>query len=207
MKKHILCFIVIRMCIGLSGQEIGGAFGIDVGYLVTMGDWNSLRFNKDIKMFNNNLCYGAELEFKVWSLPLGIFINYAKFSTQEYEDYVEERGERISASASMMNLGFLLKYYALKQPNHFLNIDLGMGYISFSGHENSELYNYDYDFVNNDAKVTIIIGLGYKYLVEENIALSLTIRELINPGGITYADGTGYDMLFLPVCLGIRYLF
>ena len=207
MKNTIICVVLLYLCVITPGQEIGGAFGIDVGYLVTMGDWNSLRFKKDINMFNNNICYGADLEFKIWSLPLGIFINYAKLSTQEYEDYVEERGERISASASMMNLGFLLKYYALKQPKQFLNIDLGLGYISFSGHENSELYNYDYDFINKDANLTIIIGLGYKYLVEENVALSLTVRECINPGGINYADGTGYDVLFLPVSLGIRYLF
>jgi hypothetical protein len=209
MKKYILCLTVVFLCMTTSAhaQEIDGAFGIDLGYLVTMGDWNSLRINEEIKMFNSNFSYGAELEFRVWDLPMGIFFNYAKLSTSEYQDYVEEQGEYISASASMMNFGLLLKYYAVKSPKHFFNVDLGLGYIGFSGSENSELYSYDYDFISKDANFTIVIGLGYKFKLEENIALSLTAREIINPGGIKYADGKGYDVLVLPVCLGLRYLF
>jgi hypothetical protein len=205
--RYVFCAFLIVLSICTSGQEIGGAFGIDLGSLVTMGDWNSLRLNDEIKMFNSNVCYGGELEFKVWDLPIGIFFNYAKLSTSEYEDYVQEQGEYISASASMMNFGLLLKYYAIKSPKHFFNVDLGLGYIGFSGSENSELFSYDYDFISKDANFTIVIGLGYKFKLEENIALSLSAREIINPGGIKYADGKGYDVLVLPVSLGIRYLF
>jgi hypothetical protein len=207
MKKYIIWGLLLLMCASTPGQEPDGAFGIDLGYLVTIGDWNSLRLNKNVKLFNSNVSYGAELEFKLWNVPTAIFINYAKLSTSEYEDYIKNQGEYVTASASMMNLGFLLKYYALKHPKQLLNVDLGIGYISFNGRETSELFSYDYEFINDKANFTIIIGLGYKYKVEQNIAVSLSARMVINPGGIQYADGKGYDVVVLPICLGLRYLF
>jgi hypothetical protein len=208
MKKYVYCLIVILLYINVAGQEIDGAFGIDVGYLITMGDWNSHPIFKEINLFNNNICYGAELEFKIWNAPIAVFFNYAKLSTSEYEDYVQDQGEYVSASASMMNLGGMFKYYALKTKNHFINVDLGMGYIGFSGEETNDYGNVKYDFIDNTSNFTIIIGLGYKFKLEENIAFSLSAREIINPGGVKYkGSGKGYDILVLPICFGIRYLF
>ena len=104
-----LCLIVLLMCMNTPAQEIEGAFGIDLGYLITMGDWNSHPIFDEVNLFNSNVCYGAELEFKVGNIPIGIFINYTKLSTSEYEDYIEDQGEYVSANASMMNLGAMFK--------------------------------------------------------------------------------------------------
>ena len=211
MKKYILFFSTIGLLIPLCAQEIEGAFGIDVGYLVTMGDWNKHpipEIARETKFFNGNINYGAELEFKFVDLHLGIFINYAKLNTDKYEDYVQNHGDYVSANASMVNLGGVFKYYALKHSKHFVNVDLGMGYINFSGKETSDYGSVEFDFAKNTPNITIIIGLGYKYLLEKNVAFTITAREIINPGGINYkASGKEYDILILPVCLGIRYLF
>ena len=121
---------------------------------------------------------------------------------------MQKRGSFVTASASMINVAAVFKYYALKRPLHYLNIDLGMGFISFNGHENYNQHSYDYTQINDQASFTIVIGLGYKIKIAEDFALTLTLREIINPGGIDYqTSGENYDVLVMPVCVGLRYLF
>lgn len=204
----MIFFLIICLFIPLQAQEIEGAFGIDVGYMITMGDWVRHPIFKGVDQFKGSITYGAELEFKMADLHLGLFFNYVKLNMDDYENYVADHGDFVTAKASMMNFGGVFKYYALKHEKHFFNVDLGMGYIRFNGEESYEYGTYDLDFIKNTANYTIIIGLGYKYLLEKNIAFTINAREIINPGGVNYKGlGKDYDVLILPVCFGLRYLF
>ena len=188
-----------------SNDSLFHSFGIDVGYFSTLGDWKKHRYAVGVDQFQGSFNFGAELETKLLNAGIGFLFSYSKLSVEDWEKFAQHEGDQIDASASMVNLGILLKLYLLTEIPQMLNLDVGVCYIFSEGHETFETYSYDYNFLKSG--IGFITGMGYKHLLNKKIALVFNVRCLIKPDGIKYADGKSYTVIGLPLTLGIRYFF
>jgi hypothetical protein len=200
-----LFFLFMGLNIGNS-QDILGAFGLDLGYLSPVGKWKEHLYAPGVDQFGGGMLYGAEFEFNLLDVNWGVFINYTKLDMSDWENYPGNVSP-VSASASMYIYGAVFKYYAVNQSPHYINLDIGLAFTDFKGHESYSGYSYEYDFIKTRSKINLLIGLAYKYKMNKNLAFQLGGRMVFIPSGIEYADGKDHDILVLPLSLGIRYLF
>ena len=210
-KKPVLSVLVFFLGLGLfttHGQELKGSFGIDLGYLFPVGEWNEHIYVRNINQFNGSLLYGAELELSFLEMNFGIFYNYCKLDVSDWEEHVAQDGVDLAAEASISYLAGLFKYYFETKSPYLFNLDLGLGYpIFFTGHESYSGYNYDYDFINTKGNIALIIGLAFKYKMDKKIAFTIGGRIIFIQNGIKYSTGESHNILIIPSYLGLRYLF
>jgi len=204
----IFLFLVLFTNIA-SGQNYDlssfASFGFDGGYFLPLGEWKTHRYAEGVDHFQGNFKIGSELEIKSNKIGIGFIGSYSRFDLSEWEEYAQLKGNIIDASASLYELGILFKYYALVQKINLASIDLGVNYLFLNGRETFASYSYNYDFLRS--KFGFIMGIGFKHLLADNLALNFNIRGVFLLEGIKYADGLTYDMTGLPMTVGIRYIF
>jgi len=213
LKTARLFLIVITFPSLFTGSAVGqenqdeysGSFGLDIGYFLPVGNWTTHRYAEGVDQFQGGLMFGAELEARIFKIPIGLSYNYIRLSVEDWVDYAAQRGDPISASASMGVYGLTVKYYFLKKKPHLMVLELGGSYVTLKGHENFAGYSYDYNFLNPG--LGFILVLGYNYLFNEHIALAIKAKALFRLEGISYADGQTNDIIGLPLTAGIKYFF
>jgi hypothetical protein len=188
-----------------SAQKVSPSLGLDFGYFIPVGDWNSHRYAEGVDLFKGGLSVAGEFEFRLFKIPLALFMSYTRFNLDDWIAYARENGDEISASASMYGYGLLFKFYFLKKARNFLEFNLGMGFFNFQGQESFAGYTYDYNFLTDEAG--FIGGLGYKRLLSPRFALCIAVKCIAIIEGIRYADGQRYDIVGLPVTAGVRFIF
>jgi hypothetical protein len=205
-KIFVIIFLLSGLVFSQEGEEeIYTSIGLDVGYFIPLGEWADHPFAEGVKQFKGSFKIGAELEFRLFSLPMGLFYHYSKLDVSEWEDFANSQGSPIAASAYSSDFGIVFKIYVLKQKPSFLNLEIGGGYSSIQGRETFTEFSYDYTFLKPNA--CMIIGLNYRYMVAEKVLLTMGTRFFYLPEGVEYANRKTLDVTSLPVSLGVRFLF
>ena len=181
------------------------SIGFDGGYFLPLGEWKTHRYAAGVDQFQGDFKLGSELEFKSNKIGAGFIGSYSRFNLSEWENYAQHKGDIIDASASLYELGILLKYYVFVQKSNLASIDMGLNYLFLNGRETFSSYAYEYDFLKS--KFGFTIGIGFKHRLADNLALNFNMRGVFLFEGIKYADGLTYDMIGLPMTIGIRYIF
>jgi hypothetical protein len=181
------------------------SIGFDGGYFLPLGEWKTHRYAEGIDQFQGNFKIGSEFEIKRNKIGIGFIGSYSRFDLSEWEQYAQLKGDIVDASASTYELGILLKYYLLEQKTNLASIDLGANYLFLNGRETFNSYSYNYDFLWS--KFGFTVGISFKHLLADNLALNFNLRGVLLLEGIKYADGLTYDMIGLPSTIGIRYIF
>ncbi len=205
-KIVVIIFILTGFVFSQDREvEPYSSIGLDVGYFLPLGEWSNHPYAEGVQQFNGSFMIGAELEFKLFSLPMGIFYHYAKLDVSEWEDFANSQGSPIAASANSSDFGLVFKIYVLKQKPSFLNLEIGGGYSSLQGRESFTEFSYNYTFLKPG--VCMIVGLNYRYMVAEKVLLTVGTRLFYRPEGVEYANRKTFDVTVLPVSLGVRFLF
>lgn len=206
--KTIILFLILFPEIAFSQNSDQYTFfslGFDGGYFFPVGHWKTHRYAAGVDQFQGDFKIGLELETKITRIGIGIIAGYSRLDLSQWEEYAQRRGDIISASANIYDLGLLFKYYFIAQKPSLASIDLGFNYFFPQGHETFSAYSYDYSFFNSN--FGFMIGIGVKHLLSDNLALSLNIRGMLSIEGVKYPDGLTYDIMGLPITIGIRYIF
>jgi hypothetical protein len=181
------------------------SFGIDVGYFTPSGNWTSHRYAAGVDQFRGGFSIGTELEFRFFALDLALYGRYTRFNVDDWTDYARSMGDQVSASASMIDSGMLMKFYFIEGSRDRASLGLGLTYYGFNGDESFGGYSYSYDFLVGN--LGYVLELGYKRLLSDEFALAAAVRCNFLLEGVRYADGEKYDIIGIPVTLGIRRLF
>ena len=199
--------LVFLLTLVLSGYNFGQnttkiKIGGDVGYFFPIGDWASHQYASGISQFQGGYSLTPEIAIKFSDISLGIFYNYTKLRTSEWEDFVRSEGNTINVSASLSQLGGFIRYYFLSRERHLFNFEVGMNYIFLKGDEQFNGYSYEYDFLNPG--IGFLIGLGFEYELNNRLSAVVNSRVFWKPEGIMYNDGKAYDIFGVYIMPGIR---
>jgi hypothetical protein len=183
----------------------GTSLGFHVGYFAPVGDWNAHRYAPGVDQFQGGFTFGGELELRIFSFHLGIFADYMRLSTKQWEDYAQGQGDEVVASGAMNDVGARLKFYLARRGPDLMNLSLGFVAVGMSGKESFAGRTYDYDFLRGGGG--FVLGIQYKRVLSPHLALTAEVRALFVIEGIKYADGEVRDVTGLPLTLGLTYLF
>jgi hypothetical protein len=192
-------------CCRAGDRGPGTNLGVHFGYFTTLGDWTQHRYAPGVDLLQGSFTFGGELELRFLGLHAGIFADYTRLRTKEWEDYARSQGDDVSASASMANYGVRFKYYFASSSPTYANVSLGVGGYDLRGHESFGGRTYDYDFLAGGAG--IVVGCGFKRELSPQVAVTAEARAIFVIEGMKYADGEVRDVIGAPLTIGLCYLF
>jgi len=214
MNYHLKILVCISVLISVfpgvvSGQHVGdnfSAFGLDVGYYLTPGEWNQHLYAPGVNQFAGSYYISGAFCYR-FQPRLGAlaYIFYAPMDVSEWEKFVQDQGDALNASAYATGILLGMQVYLLEKKPNLLSLDLNWGWIHLSGKETYESFSYNYDFLKSS--IAVALGIGYNFLFTESVAFSLNVKGFYIFQGIRYSEGESHDVIMLPVTAGIRYLF
>ena len=209
-KILVYACVSIALVLGVaSGQDVSenfSSFGLDVGYYFPFGEWNQHIYAQGVDQFGGGYyisgSFGYRFQPRLGALAYAF---YAPMDVSDWEKFVQDQGDAITASAYATGILLGMQVYLLEKKPNLLTIDLNWGWVYLSGKESYESFSYNYDFLKSS--VAVALGIGYNFLFTENVALALNVKGFYIFQGIRYSEGDSYDVIMLPVTAGIIYLF
>ena len=185
-------------------RPVGSAIGVRVGYAWTPGDWSHNRVAPAVAFLGGSVSFGGEIEIRVSDrMSIALDGGYLSLDGGDWVRYAAARGEIVRVSASIGNIGILLKPYLLSTGTDQLALELGVAATFASGQETVGSVTYDYDFFGS-FRFGGLAGLEYARWIGERIAVTGRIAGVYVPSGVQYADGLNEAITLLPVTIGLR---
>lgn len=202
----LLMFVFINLGVTQEKERLYRfAFGMDVGYFLPIGDWQKHRFAPGVNQFQGGVTFNPIIETNLLGIYFGFFYNYSRLSVKDWEEYARSKGDILTASAKIEQLGLLIKYYFINRNPNWLNFQLGLGHIALKGDESFAGYTYAYDFLNSGA--VYIIGFGYDRPLNERMVFTSNLKMIWFPEGVKYPELGNFDVIGFPITFGIRIIF
>jgi hypothetical protein len=198
-----LIFTFFQLSLAQKGDQLTRfAFGLNGGFFLSFGDWQTHRFALDVNQFRGDIVIGPALEINYKDIAVGGFFNYTNLNVKDWEDFALSEGDVVDASAHIEEYGLIIKYYFITRKPDYLNFQFGISYFSIKGQESYSGYSYDYDFLNSG--LGFYFGSGYDYFLSDRFALSLNGRFIFFKSGVTYPEKGEFDITGIPLTLGFR---
>ena len=180
------------------------SIGFRAGYGWPIGDWAAHRF-APVDQFRPGFTGGGDIEFRLsHKVGLGITVDYTQLNTGDWENYAASRGSNVSAKASVVTTGLMIRPYLRKKAPSFVKMEIGLILSFASGKERGDRNSYEYDFMKSPA-FGILIGAEYEYLLSESVSFTIRSNFSLALSGVEYADGTEFALTLVPLTGGFRF--
>jgi hypothetical protein len=178
-------------------------FGIDAGYFQPLGEWMDHRYALGADFFRGSPTFRGEVELRMRKWGIALNAGYTNLNTGAWEEYAWAHSDEIAASASLTQLGLLLKPYLKTRRPHVVKLEFGLIYSLPKGEERFAGRRFDYDFLKSG--FGFMAGVGYDRYLSQYTALTLRAGGVFVPDGVQYADGVKYGLNGMPITVGIRF--
>jgi hypothetical protein len=188
-------------------QGLQSSIGFRAGYGVTVGNWSYSRVAPAVRQFGGGLTYGGDLTLRLNpKLALVLAGAHTIPDCSRWEQYASTNGDHVSATASFTDLSFSFRPLLFSTSTDQVGVELGAIGLFASGEETINGERYDYDFFSS-FRMGFQGAFQYDRLVSESVALTMRAGVIVAPEAMQYADGETRTIIFLPVSVGIRFLF
>ena len=208
-----LCTVVVLVLSAVVGPSpaygrrgrLNPTLEVHGGFFLPAGDWAAHRYAAGVDHFRGGLTGGGELAIAVLGLRIGLYYDYSRLGTSQWEDFARRQGDDIAAAASMKDLGCRFHLDLWRDRRSSASMNLSVGHLSMGGTESYAGRTFDYDFLHGG--LSLGFGVGFTRVMAPHLALALRTGFNMVVEGIGYADGEQRDVYWFPATLGLIYRF
>mgnify|MGYP000894072508 CR=1 FL=1 len=191
--------------------------GVQSGYIFGAGNWQDHRY-APVDQFGNSYAFLADFEltlrtdadqnrtaqnhFRVWSIAL--VVSHTSLSTADWEDWVNEQGDVLEASAAILHVDAVMRRSLLRSGNQQLRLEFGGGVAVANSEESYLDRTYEYDFLLG-TRGEAVLGLLYDWKFGRSFGVTIRAGFTLAGTAVGYADGVNRDITYFPLTAGLRF--